>query len=373
MDNERATVMVVDDDLTNLMVAKTALTHAYDVFTVPSAAKMFDMLARNKPNLILLDIEMPETDGMEALSILKSNPSTSDIPVIFLTGKNDDESELRGLALGAIDYISKPFMHELLLKRVDLHLTMASQQLRLDEQNKKLEASVKAIRDFNENLQRMVEDRTREVLNLQNALLHGLADMVENRDDATGGHIERTQLYLGALISGLNKMGLYQEDMRGWDIELMIESSELHDLGKIAISDSILKKPGRLTHEEFEEMKKHVEFGVSIIEKIEKDASGSNFLMYAKIFAGTHHEKWDGSGYPKGLAGSEIPLPGRLMALADVYDALTSKRPYKEPFSHEEAARIIHEGRGSHFDPIIVDAFDQVADKFASIAKEPRN
>jgi len=373
MSDERATVMVVDDNLANLMVAKLALTHTYDVFTVPSAAKMFDMLERNRPSIILLDIEMPETDGMEALSTLKANPSTADIPVIFLTAKDDPESELRGLALGAIDYISKPIMPPILLKRVDLHLTLESQKHRLEEQAKKLEVSVKAIKDFNENLQHMVEDKTREIIKLQNAILHGVANMVESRDDATGGHVERTQRYLRVLISGLNKMGLYQEEMKGWDIELMIDSSQLHDVGKIAISDSILKKPGRLTKEEFEIMKKHVEFGVSIIERIESEASGTDFLRYAKIFAETHHEKWDGSGYPKGLVGSNIPLPGRLMALADVYDALVSVRPYKEALPHEKAARIIREGRGSHFDPVIVDAFDQVADQFALIASEPMN
>ena len=373
MDNERATVMVVDDNLANLMVAKLALTHSYDVFTVPSASKMFDMLERNRPSLILLDIEMPETDGMEALSTLKSKPDLADIPVIFLTAKGDDESELRGLALGAVDYISKPFMPQLLLKRVDLHLTIESQKLRLEEQAKNLESSFRAIKNFNENLQQMVEDKTREIIRLQNAILHGVANIVESRDDTTGGHVERTQRYLRTLIGGLNKLGLYQEDMRGWDIELMIESSQLHDVGKIAISDSILKKPGRLTKEEFDTMKKHVDVGVNLIEKIETEVSGTDFLRYAKIFAETHHEKWDGSGYPKGLAGSDIPLPGRLMALADVYDALTSARPYKDAFPPDEAARIIREGKGSHFDPALVDAFDQVADQFASIASEPMN
>jgi putative two-component system response regulator len=373
MESERATVMVVDDNLANLMVAKLALTHCYDVFTVPSAAKMFDMLGRNRPDLILLDIEMPETDGMEALSTLKANPDTANIPVIFLTAKGDPESELRGLALGALDYISKPFMPQLLFKRVDLHLTLESQRLRLEEQAKKLEASVEKIQNFNENLQQMVESKTHEILKLQNAILHGVADMVESRDDATGGHIERTQSYLMELINGLSKLGLYQEDMIGWDIELMLESSQLHDVGKIAISDSILKKPGRLTRQEFMEMKKHVEFGVKIIERIESEVSGTDFLRYAKIFAAYHHEKWDGNGYPNGLVGKDIPLPGRLMALADVYDALTSKRPYKDAYSHEEAASIIRAGNGSHFDPVLVDAFEQVADQFAAIASASTN
>ncbi|MDR2562120.1 MAG: HD domain-containing protein [Holophagales bacterium] len=222
-------------------------------------------------------------------------------------------------------------------------------------------------------LNKMVEIKIREVVKLQNAIMHGVANMVESRDSGTGEHIERTQHYLRALIDSLSKMGLYQKEMKEWDIELMIESSQLHDVGKIAISDSILNKPGSLTTEEFEIMKKHVESGITIIERIEQDAYGTDFLRYAKIIAQTHHEKWDGSGYPKGLAGSDIPLPGRLMAIADMYDALTSSRSYKDPYPSEEAARIIREGRGTHFDPVLVDAFEQVADRFASIARRPSN
>jgi len=222
-------------------------------------------------------------------------------------------------------------------------------------------------------MQQAVRAKTREVVTLQNAIMHGVANMVESRDSSTGGHIERTQHYLRVLISGLDKIGLYRKEMKNWDIELMIDSSQLHDVGKIAISDSILKKPGRLTKEEFDTMKKHVEFGASIIERIESEISGTNFLRYAKILAESHHEKWDGSGYPKGLSGSDIPLPGRLMAIADTYDALTSNRPYKEAFPPDEAARIIREGRGSHFDPVLVDAFELVADQFASIARQPKN
>ena len=223
------------------------------------------------------------------------------------------------------------------------------------------------------NMNRMVEFKTSEVVKLRNAIMHGVANMVESRDSGTGEHIERTQHYLRALIDSLSKIGLYQKEMKEWNVELMIESSQLHDVGKIAISDSILNKPGSLTKEEFEIMKKHVESGITIIERIEQDASGTDFLRYAKIIAQTHHEKWDGSGYPKGLAGNDIPLPGRLMAIADMYDALTSSRSYKDPYPPEEAARIIREGRGTNFDPILVDAFEQVADQFASIARRPSN
>jgi putative two-component system response regulator len=365
-DKKYLMVMIVDDNISNLKIAKNALSEFYDVFTVPSAAKMFHLLERNKPDLILLDIDMPNMNGYEAIKILKTNPGTHDIPVIFLTGMSSPENELKGLSLGAIDYISKPFMPQLLLKRVDLHITVEVQKRLLENQAKKLEAQGAELKHFNENLQKMVAEKTSKVLKLQSAILKTVADLVESRDHTTGGHIERTRHGLKLLIDGLDELGIYKDQMREWDIELMLESSQLHDVGKIAITDSILNKPGRLTVEEFEEIKKHAELGVKIIERIESETSDSDFLKYAKIFAGTHQEKWDGTGYPNGLAGEEIPLPGRLMAIADVYDALVSERPYKKSCPHEEAVRIILDGRGTHFDPILVDVFVQVADQFAA-------
>ena len=363
MDDKRSVVMVVDDNIANLKVTKNALADFCDVFTVPSAAKMFDLLKRNKPDLILLDIKMPEMDGYEAIKHIKDDAATSDIPVIFLTGMDSPESELEGLSLGAIDYISKPFMTQLLHKRVELHLTVQTQRLRLEEQAHKLEAQREELKQFNENLQKMVSEKTDEVIKLQGAILRTVADLLESRDGITGGHIDRTQHVLKTLVYGLKDMGLYEDQLREWDIELMLESSQLHDVGKIAIPDSILKKPEALTREEFEEMKTHVEMGVRIIEHIEAETSDSEFLRYAKIFAKTHHEKWDGSGYPYRLSGENIPLPGRLMAIADVYDALVSERPYKRKFSHAEAVQIILKEKGTHFDPVLVDIFEKLADK----------
>jgi putative two-component system response regulator len=364
MVTDRKTIMIVDDNIANLRIAKNSLYNTYDVFTVPSAAKMFDLLERNKPDLILLDIDMPGMNGYEAIKILKNRPDTSDILIIFLTGKSDSESELEGLSLGAVDYISKPFMPPLLQKRIELHLTVEEQKRTLEAQTQKLEAQRAELKNFNDNLMAMVEEKTKKVLELQSAILKTVADLVESRDDITGGHVERTQHGLKTLLDGLEELGLYKEQTRDWDIGLLLQSSQLHDVGKIAISDSILNKPGRLTPEEFEEIKKHTTLGVQIIEKIESNTSESEFLKYAKIFAGTHQEKWDGSGYPMGLAGEDIPLQGRLMAIADVYDALVSDRPYKNAFSHEEAVQIIIEGRGTHFDPVLVDVFERVADRF---------
>jgi putative two-component system response regulator len=360
----RAMVMIVDDNITNLKIAKNTLADTYDVFTVPSAAKMFDLLERNRPALIVLDIVMPEMDGYEAIKILKSDAATRDIPVIFLTGKSDPESELEGLSVGAVDYISKPFAPPLLRKRIELHLMVERQKSRLEEQARTLESQQRQLRDFNANLQKTVKEKTGKVLELQNAILKTVADLVESRDYITGGHVERTQHGLSVLVSALEDLGLYRDQMEDWDIPLLLQSSQLHDVGKISIADQILKKPGSLTPEEVEEMKKHTTFGVKIIEKIESSTSENDFLMHARIFAGTHHEKWNGSGYPSGLSGENIPLQGRLMAIADVYDALVSIRPYKKASSHEEAVQIILEGKGTHFDPVLTDLFQQVADQF---------
>jgi putative two-component system response regulator len=361
--------MVVDDNVANLKIAKNALSDLYDAFTVPSAAKMFELLERNLPKLILLDVDMPDMDGYEAIGVLKSKSKTANIPVIFLTAKNDPDNELRGLSTGAVDYISKPFMPQLLRKRVELHLTIEEQRLILKHQASRLEAQSAELTSFNLNLQKMVEEKTGKVVELQGAILRTVADLVESRDDITGGHVERTRHDLKALIEGVKLDGVYEEQTRDWDIDLLLESSQLHDVGKIAISDAILKKPAKLTREEFEDMKRHAALGVAIIERIESETTDSEFLKYAKIFAATHHEKWDGTGYPAGLAGEEIPLLGRLMAIADVYDALISTRPYKGPMQREEATRIIVDGSGTHFDPKLVEIFKRVAENFISSEK----
>jgi putative two-component system response regulator len=285
---------------------------------------MFGLLANNKPALILLDIEMPEMNGYEAIKILKSTAETADIPVVFLTGRTDSNNENEGLSLGAIDYITKPFLPALLLKRLEVHLLVHTQK---------------------------------HTVELQNAILKTMAELVECRDDIKSGHIERTRHGVSVLFDALKKSGACREEIDDWDLELLLQSSQLHDVGMIAISDSILKKPGRLTDEEFTEMKKHTTFGVRVLEKIEAATSENDFLRHAKVFAGAHHEKWDGTGYPRGLRGTEIPLQGRIMVIADVYDALVSERPYKKAFTHDEAVEIIRNARGTQFDPLLVDMF----------------
>ncbi|GHV46519.1 response regulator [Synergistales bacterium] len=350
MENNGKLIMMVDDNLANLKVGKSILSDTYTTLTVPSAAKMLELLEQYKPDLILLDIDMPDIDGYEAIKILKARGDTKDIPVIFLTAKNDSESELEGLSLGAVDYISKPFSPPLLKKRIELHMLVESQKRTLE--------------DYNNNLLEMVAAKTKTVVKLQNKILKAVAELVECRDDVTGSHIERTEHRLGILLSAILERNKYKELTDGWNRDLLLQSSMLHDVGKISISDGILLKPSRLTVDEFNEMKKHTTLGVSIIERIEEGDEESAFLTSAKIFAGTHHEKWDGSGYPQGLHGEDIPLLGRLMAIADVYDALVSERPYKKPFTHKEAVSIIVEGKGTHFDPSLVDLFEEISDKF---------
>jgi putative two-component system response regulator len=297
---------------------------------------------------------MPGMNGYEVIKRLKaSEPAIASIPVIFLTAKNDSSSELEGLSLGAVDYITKPFSPPLLLKRMELHLLIESQKAALTE--------------YNTNLQEMVRKETKTVVDLQNSILKTVANMVEHRDTATGDHVARTQSYLRVLLDAMRQGGVYQDETSSWDNDFLLQSCQLHDVGKISIRDSILLKPGKLTAEEFDEMKKHTIFGIKIIEEIEKDTPESSFLKHAKIFAGTHHEKWNGAGYPYGLKGKDIPLQGRLMAIADVYDALISERPYKPPMSHAEAVKIIVDGRGTHFDPILTDLFIRTEPMFDEI------
>ncbi|MCL2367304.1 MAG: response regulator [Oscillospiraceae bacterium] len=353
--NKPMKIIAVDDNLTNLSVLKNVLKPLYETYPVSSAAKMFDLLERIKPDLILLDVEMPELNGHEAMRLLKSNPAHKDIPVIFLTALVDEQDEMTGLELGAVDYIYKPFVAPLLLRRIETHLSLADTKRELQE--------------LNTSIQKKLIGKIVEVTELQNAILDIVADMVENRDETTGGHIHRIKKYLNCMIEALVDAGIYSDEICAWNMDFLLPSSQLHDVGKIAISDSILNKPGKLTDEEFEIMKTHSQIGADAIGRMEKNTKDSSFLKYAKIFASTHHERWDGKGYPNGLSGTNIPLEGRLMAVADVYDALVSVRPYKEAMSHEQAVKIILSGGGTQFDPQLTQIFGNiVSDQFAEIA-----
>jgi putative two-component system response regulator len=355
--DERDLVFIVDDNPSNLRIVKNILAEKYAVATAPSADKLFELLKNNKPALILLDIEMPEIDGYETIKVLKSKQETKDIPVIFLTGHADAGNEAMGLSLGALDYFIKPIQPVLLLKRIEVHLLVEKQKIILERQAAELKF-------FSDNLRKLVDEKTQDILQLQNVLLKTMAELVEYRDDITGRHIERTQNGIRLLLTEIKTDSVYMEEAEDWDIDLLVQSCQLHDVGKIFISDSILRKPGKLSGEEFDDIKIHTHIGKQIVEKVEILAAESEFLKYAKIFAESHHEKWDGTGYPNGLKGQEIPLLGRVMAIADVYDALVSVRPYKNSYTHEEAVEVIKEGSGVDFDPELVKIFLRVSDQF---------
>lgn len=333
------TVFVVDDNAVNLAVARESLKGQYRVRTLPSAAKMFEMLEKSTPDLILLDIEMPEMDGFQALSKLKDSAPTADVPVIFLTSITDEDTEARGFQMGVIDFINKPFSVPVLLNRIKTHLD-------LDD---------------------IIKERTAQLQSLQNALIHTLADIVESRDKGTGGHIERTAQYTSILLEEMLAQGVYASELRAVDMEQLISSARLHDLGKVGVADAVLNKPGKLSSEEFAEMKTHCETGEKFIESIMERSGDAHLLLYAKQIAGSHHERWDGNGYPRGLSGHDIPLPGRIAAVVDVFDALVSARPYKKGFPPEEAIAIISENSGAQFDPAIVEAFIKSKERFIGI------
>ena len=348
-------IFIVDDNVTNLSAAKNALKDLHRVRTLPSAAKMFEMMEKVTPDLILLDIEMPEMDGFQALERLKAEDKTAHIPVIFLTSLTDATVEARGFKMGVIDFINKPFSEPVLQNRIKTHLD-------IDE----------IIRERTQQLEQRTEELQKKTVlleSLQNALVFTLADMVENRDKETGGHIERTTSYIAILISEMIHRGVYLDELDKMSIEVVISSARLHDVGKIAIPDSILNKAGKLTDEEYEVMKSHCNSGERIIENIISRTEDMEFLQNAKLIAGSHHERWDGKGYPKGLAGEAIPIQGRIAALVDVYDALVSERSYKKAFTSEKAIEIMMQNAGSQFDPKIADVFFKSREKFEAIRR----
>ena len=353
-------VLVVDDLLPNLKLFEAKLAaEYYDVDLAQNGEMALARAHAHPPDIVLLDIMMPGMDGYEVCRRLKADPATADIPVIFLTALHDERDERAGFAAGGVDFITKPFSPEIVRARVRTHLALREANARLARQNAELE--------------RRVEERTRELALVRDLTIFSLASLAETRDNETGNHIRRTQTYVRELALALRDHPRFRADLDDATIDLLYKSAPLHDIGKVGVPDAILLKPGRLTPEEFEVMKQHAEFGRAAIATAEArigSGNGNSFLRYAREIAYTHHEKWDGSGYPRGLAGDAIPLSGRLMAVADVYDALICRRIYKPAYSHDTAVDIITQGRGTHFDPDIVDAFLTLADRFRDIAAE---
>ena len=354
--NGKCTVLVVDDTPDNLSLMSGLLRADYKVKLAPSGERALQIVAgESKPDLILLDIMMPDMDGYEVLRRLQFNPETENIPVIFLTAMSASDDETVGLELGAVDYITKPINPAITLARVRNHLQLKRARDLLTHHNHYLEQEVAR--------------RTRQVAELQDVTIRAMASLAETRDNETGNHIRRTQHYVEALARQLQNHPRFAEELTNDAIEMIFKSAPLHDIGKVGIPDRILLKPGALTPEEFEVMKTHTTLGLEAILAAERETTQDNpFFRYAKEITYSHQEKWDGSGYPQGLVGNTIPLSARLMAVADVYDALISVRVYKPAFSHEQAVQIIEEGRGSHFDPDMVDAFMTLSEEFRRIA-----
>ena len=369
-DGQAAIVLVVDDTPENLIVIGELLRPHYRVRVANSGQRALQVArASPVPHLILLDVMMPGMDGYAVLHQLRDDPLTCDIPVIFVTAMDADDDETRGLDMGAVDYITKPVRPAILLARVHAHLELKVARDRMADQNRFLEAEV---------ARRMQENEL-----IKEATLHALATLAEARDPETGNHLRRVQAYVQALAQRLQGLPQYTALLDDARISQIARAAPLHDIGKVGIPDAVLLKPGKLTAEEFEIMKAHPRIGGEAIaeamrrvafDHVAADASESgselwSFLETARQIAYGHHEKWDGSGYPQGLRGSDIPLAARLMALADVYDALISRRVYKEAFPLEEVLRILQLGRGTHFDPEVLDAFLAIQDEFRAIAR----
>jgi putative two-component system response regulator len=358
---QKQTILIVDDTPDNIALLSALLKDRYRVKIATNGVKALQIAQSEPyPDLVLLDVVMPEMDGHETCRRLKQDPGTADIPVIFLTSRIEPEDEEMGLSLGAADYIAKPISPPIVLARVATQLSLKNARQFLQDQNRHLE--------------HLVIERTRQVMQMQEATILAMASLAETRDNETGNHIRRTQAYVAALALRLRDHPRFRAVLSDDNIELLYKSAPLHDIGKVGVPDRILLKPGKLDAEEFELMKLHTVYGRDAILAVEKHLGGSNgFLTFAREIAYSHQEKWDGSGYPQGLQGDAIPVSARLMAVADVYDALISRRVYKPAFSHEEAVDIMRQGRGTHFDPDILDAFLQIEEDFRAIAHRYRD
>jgi len=329
-------IFIVDDNEITLSIVDTGLSEYYKVTTIHSAEELFLIMEETIPDLILLDIELPGMNGFETLRKLKATKNYSKIPVMFLTSHANKNIEIQGFEIGAIDFLTKPFSVAVLQNRIKKHL-------------------------LNEDT---IQKRTQDLNRMQNSIITVLADLVENRDMRSDGHIERTSIYLKILLEEMIKRGVYSEELSNWDIEKIISSARMHDIGKITISDSLINKKERYTKDEYEQIKTHAIEGERIIDEIIMQTGENDFLCNAKLFAGSHHERWNGHGYPRGLKGEEIPLQGRIMAIIDSYDALVSERSYKKPISHNEAVDIINSNTGIIYDPKIVTVFCEANELF---------
>ena len=341
---DKNTILVVDDDKTNLILAQNILTPRYRIAASNSGSTALKYLEGHLPDLILLDINMPEMDGFEVLEHIRQREETKSIPVIFLTADNLAETEIKCFQMGAMDYVTKPFVPDILLSRVD-------KTIELDRYRHNLENMVK------EQAEKITED-ARRISSIQDSVIVGMANLIESRDGSTGKHVKNTQMYVRLIAHELHSRGLFQGELTEDYIEDLCKAAPLHDVGKIKVPDAILQKPGKLTPEEYDAMKMHTTYSRKIIQMIIGDVEDEHYVKIVEDIAMYHHERWDGTGYPTGLARDDIPLSARIMAVADVFDALYEERVYKPPIRPiERIMQIMSEGRGTQFDPVIIDVF----------------
>lgn len=353
--SSRGDVVVVDDMEDSIeMVKAILLPRGYTVRGFTDGASALAYCKANPPELILLDINMPGMNGYEICKIIKADPSLKDIPVMFVSGLSDERSIVTGFEYGSVDYVEKPFRISEFVARVEAHL-------KIYRMRKELEA-------YAHHLEFIVQQKVKELTQAYKATIFAMARLAEYRDDETGRHLERVREYSRLLAERMIRRGHYSMVTPRF-VENIFEASPLHDIGKVAIPDSILLKPGRLTEEEKEIMKQHTVIGAKALSEVYKMHPGNEFIAMGIEIAMSHHERWDGKGYPQGLSGTSIPLSARIVALSDVYDALRSRRPYKDPMPHSEAVRIILSEKGTHFDPLLVDTFLELEGEFREIAE----
>lgn len=355
--NVRPTILIVDDALDCITLLSDLLKEQYQTKIATNGANALKVASRTPaPSLILMDVSMPHMGGYDVCAKLKSDPNTADIPVIFLSGRTDVEEQAHGFAAGAVDYIGKPISPPIVLARIHTHLALARAQ--------------RVLRMRNMQLENLVDQRTRQLLRTQDATILAMASLIEARTGGTGDHLRRIQQYVKILARTLQNHPRFRHELADDRIELLVKSAPLHDLGKIAVADRILMKGSPLDEKEMAEMRMSMTRGGDAIRAIEDYLGESDdFLRFAREMAYSHREHWDGTGYPEGLAGDEIPVSARLMAVADVYDALVSERPHRPAFSHEQAVAIMREGRASHFDPDVLNAFLETQEQFRQIAE----
>ena len=355
-------ILIVDDAELNIEILREILSDDYDLESASSGEEALEKVLAFAPDLVLLDIMMPGMDGYEACRRIKAGPMGSFTPVILVSGKATMPERLQGFDAGADDYLTKPFDHDELLAKIRI-------QFRLRAALEKLWQADARIRQFNEDLEKLVAERTQELVDTRDLTIFALAKLADSRDPETGSHLERMRHYSRILAEQLGKEGPYKESIDEQFIADIFRSSPLHDIGKVGIPDAILLKPGRLTQEEFEIMKRHSTIGAETLEEAARHSRSGSFLRMATDIARGHHERFNGTGYPKGLAGQEIPLAARIVGLADVYDALTSARVYKEAFPPAVARSIIEAESGKHFDPAVIEAFQACHDRFLEVQR----